>query len=97
MYAYNSSGPLLPLGQGTMTLNAHGVPIVVVCTKADQMDAAGGTTAGIKGNAWEERCDWVQQVLRTVCLACAYRHSQLPTFSCNGAGLDSFGNIGKVK
>ena len=34
------------------------------------MDAAGETTVGLKGNAWEERVDWGLQVLRTVCLAC---------------------------
>ena len=54
------------------------------------MDAAGEATAGIKGNAWEERCDWAQQVLRTVCLACTYRHSQLSTISYNEVALDSF-------
>ncbi|KAL1407301.1 hypothetical protein Q8F55_006722 [Vanrija albida] len=61
-------GPLLPLGQGTLTLNPHGVPIVVVCTRADQMDAV-GDEMGMKGGGWEERTDWIQQVLRTVCLA----------------------------
>lgn len=25
---------------------------------------------GIKGGRWEERTDWVQQVLRTICLSC---------------------------
>lgn len=63
------SGPLLPLGQGTLTLNAAGVPIMVVCTKADLMDSV-GEDVGMKGASWEERTDWIQQVLRTVCLAC---------------------------
>jgi dynein light intermediate chain 1 len=63
------TGPLLPLGQGTLTLNQAGLPIMVVCTKADLMDSA-GDEAGIKGAAWEERTDWVQQVLRTICLSC---------------------------
>lgn len=79
---YSSTGPLLPLGPGTLTLNpwvqrtspdcigslrSAGIPITVVCTKADQMDAA-GEDAGMKGAQWEERTDWVQQALRTVCL-----------------------------
>jgi dynein light intermediate chain 1 len=46
-----------------------GVPIMVVCTKADLMDSA-GDDAGMKGAAWEEKTDWVQQVLRTICLSC---------------------------
>ncbi len=63
------SGPLLPLGPGTLSLNAHGIPVVVVCTKADLMDSV-GDEMGMKGGGWEERTDWVQQVLRTMCLAC---------------------------
>ena len=63
------SGPLLPLGQGTLTLNSAGIPIVVVCTKADLMDSA-AEEIGMKGGGWEERTDWIQQVLRTICLAC---------------------------
>lgn len=59
---------LLPLGQGTLTLNPSGVPIVVVCTRADQMDSV-GDEMGMKGGSWEERTDWIQQVLRTVCLS----------------------------
>ncbi|ORY26475.1 dynein light intermediate chain-domain-containing protein [Naematelia encephala] len=61
-------GPLLPLGQGSLTLNQSGVPIIVVCTKADLMDTA-GDEIGMKGGGWEERTDWVQQVLRTICLS----------------------------
>lgn len=59
---------LLPLGQGTLTLNPAGVPIVVVCTRADQMDSV-GDEMGMKGGSWEERTDWIQQVLRTICLS----------------------------
>ncbi|GFZ44532.1 hypothetical protein JCM24511_02255 [Saitozyma sp. JCM 24511] len=66
--AYGNAGPLLPLGPGTLTLNSAGVPIVVVLTRADLMDSA-GEGLGMKGAAWEERTDWVQQVLRTICLA----------------------------
>ncbi|WVF66512.1 hypothetical protein IAT40_001252 [Kwoniella sp. CBS 6097] len=66
--AYAGVGPLLPLGQGTLTLNSSGIPIVVVCTKADLMDSV-GDEIGMKGGGWEERTDWIQQALRTVCLA----------------------------
>ncbi|WVQ94127.1 hypothetical protein IAU59_001205 [Kwoniella sp. CBS 9459] len=66
--AFAGVGPLLPLGQGSLTLNSAGIPIVVVCTKADLMDS-GGDEIGMKGGGWEERTDWIQQVLRTVCLA----------------------------
>ncbi|ORX35111.1 dynein light intermediate chain-domain-containing protein [Kockovaella imperatae] len=62
------SGPLLPLGPGTLILNSHGVPIIVVCTKADLMDNV-AEEMGMKGAGWEERTDWIQQVLRTICLA----------------------------
>ncbi|WVR03075.1 hypothetical protein IAU60_000064 [Kwoniella sp. DSM 27419] len=66
--AYAGVGPLLPLGQGTLTMNHAGVPIVVVCTRADLIDAA-GEELGMKGGAWEEVTDWIQQVLRTICLS----------------------------
>ncbi|EJT50405.1 hypothetical protein A1Q1_00337 [Trichosporon asahii var. asahii CBS 2479] len=59
---------LLPLGPGTLTLNPAGVPIIVVCTRADQMDSV-GDEMGMKGGSWEERTDWIQQVLRTICLS----------------------------
>jgi len=59
---------VLPLGPGTLTLNPHGVPIVVVCTRADLMDHV-GDEMGMKGGGWEERTDWIQQVIRTVCLS----------------------------
>lgn len=63
--AYNT---LLPLGPGTLTRNTAGVPIIVVCTRADLMDAV-GDEMGMKGGGWEERTDWIQQILRTVCLS----------------------------
>ncbi|ODN99291.1 hypothetical protein I350_07456 [Cryptococcus amylolentus CBS 6273] len=65
---YAGVGPLLPLGSGTLTLNASGIPIVVVCTKADLMDNA-AEDVGVKGGGWEEKTDRAQQALRTVCLA----------------------------
>lgn len=36
------------------------------------MDAA-GDELGLRGGAWEERTDWIQQVLRTLCLSCVSR------------------------
>lgn len=72
---YNG-GPLLPLGPGSLTLNHAGIPIVVVCSRADLMDVT-GEEAGMKGQ-WEERTDWIQQVLRTVCLACECDHTSRP-------------------
>ncbi|ELU45645.1 dynein 1 light intermediate chain [Rhizoctonia solani AG-1 IA] len=61
---------LLPLGPGTMTSNSAGLPIVVVCTKADQIDGTEdsvglGMVKG-KGGEWEERTDGIMQVLRTI-------------------------------
>lgn len=67
---------LLPLGPGTLTSNTAGLPIVVVCTKADQIDGTEDTVGlGMvkgKGGEWEERTDGIMQVLRTICLKCAY-------------------------
>ena len=63
-----SGGPLLPLGAGSLTLNSIGIPIIIVCSRADQMDKA-GEEVGMKGQ-WEEKTDWIQQVLRTISLAC---------------------------
>lgn len=75
-----SSTTLLPLGPGTLTHNAAGVPIIVVCSKADQIDESndvvGAGTAGMggmvkgKGDDWEERTDGIMQVLRAICLKC---------------------------
>ncbi|RDB20102.1 Cytoplasmic dynein 1 light intermediate chain 1 [Hypsizygus marmoreus] len=71
------SGTLLPLGPGTFTHNSAGIPIIVVCTKADLIDdgndmAAGASGMGSmvkgKGEEWEERTDGVMQILRTICL-----------------------------
>ncbi|CAE6479493.1 unnamed protein product [Rhizoctonia solani] len=63
---------LLPLGPGTMTSNLAGLPIVVVCTKADQIDGTEDTVGlGMvkgKGGEWEERTDGIMQVLRTISL-----------------------------
>ncbi|WWC57570.1 uncharacterized protein I303_100102 [Kwoniella dejecticola CBS 10117] len=66
--SYAGAGALLPLAPGTLTLNSHGIPITVVCTKADLIDSV-GEEVGMKGGGWEERTDWIQQVLRTICLA----------------------------
>ncbi|EIN10994.1 DLIC-domain-containing protein [Punctularia strigosozonata HHB-11173 SS5] len=76
--AATHSDTLLPLGQGTLTHNASGVPVIVVCTKADLIDenndlvgvgasGMGGMVKG-KGGEWEERTDSVMQILRTICL-----------------------------
>ncbi|KAJ3796735.1 dynein light intermediate chain-domain-containing protein [Lentinula aff. detonsa] len=71
-----SSNTVLPLGPGTLTHNAAGVPIIVVCTKADLIDEreegastglGGGMVKG-KGGEWEERTDGIMQILRTICL-----------------------------
>ncbi|KAJ3776680.1 dynein light intermediate chain-domain-containing protein [Lentinula raphanica] len=71
-----SSNTVLPLGPGTLTHNAAGVPIIVVCTKADLIDdreegastgLGGGMVKG-KGGEWEERTDGIMQILRTICL-----------------------------
>ncbi|KAI6166245.1 dynein light intermediate chain-domain-containing protein [Pisolithus thermaeus] len=73
-----TSSTVLPLGPGTFTHNSAGVPIVVVCTKADLIDEGsnliGPGTSGMggmvkgKGGEWEERTDSIMQVLRTICL-----------------------------
>ncbi|KAK2466008.1 hypothetical protein APHAL10511_001649 [Amanita phalloides] len=71
------SNTLLPLGSGTLTHNSAGVPIIVVCSKADLIDEGHDIAAGAsgmggmvkgKGGAWEERTDGIIQVLRTICL-----------------------------
>jgi dynein light intermediate chain 1 len=72
----------LPLPPGILTNNSAGVPIMVVCTKADLIDentdiagAGAGGMGGMvksKGGEWEERTDGVMQVLRTVCLKCMW-------------------------
>jgi dynein light intermediate chain 1 len=65
---------LLPLAPGILTHNTSGIPIIVVCTKADLIDdssdAAGGGMVKGKSDEWEERTDGIMQVLRTVCLKC---------------------------
>ena len=72
---------VLPLSQGTLTHNSAGVPIIVVCTKADLIDddhdlvagasGMGGMVKG-KGGEWEERTDGIMQILRTICLKCGF-------------------------
>lgn len=79
---------ILPLAQGILTHNTAGVPIIVACTKADQIDEGndimGAGTSGMggmvkgKGGEWEERTDGVMQVLRTICLKC----KSVPWISC---------------
>ncbi len=63
---------LLPLGKGILTHNSSGIPIVVVCSKADLIDNDDTGLVGLKGRGgdWEERSDVVMQVLRTICLKC---------------------------
>ncbi|KAG8834064.1 hypothetical protein FRC17_009627 [Serendipita sp. 399] len=81
----------LPLPHGSFTSNIAGVPVIVVCTKADLIDdnsdIAGGTSGmgGMvksKGGEWEERTDGIMQVLRTICLkygAALFYSTQVPT------------------
>ena len=76
------SSTLLPLGPGAFTHNSAGVPIIVACSKADLIDegsdgigaGASGMGGMVKGKSddWEERTDGVMQVLRTICLKCAF-------------------------
>lgn len=73
-----SNDTVLPLGPGTLTHNAAGVPIIVTCTKADLIDenddvGGGGMTGMVKGKTGmqEDRTDEIMQVLRTICLKCA--------------------------
>ncbi len=55
------SGTILPLGPGTLTHNVAGVPIIVVCTKADLIDegndvigaGASGMGGMVKGKGGE--------------------------------------------
>ncbi|KAH9988414.1 dynein light intermediate chain-domain-containing protein [Russula vinacea] len=62
-------GTILPLGPGTFSHNAAGVPIVVVCTKADLIDDNNDLVgAGASGMGVGERTDGIMQILRTVCL-----------------------------
>ena len=71
---------MLPLGPGTLTHNLSGVPIIVVCAKADLIDEGsdlvGAPAPGMgamvkgKGGEWEEQTDGIMQVLRTICLKC---------------------------
>jgi dynein light intermediate chain 1 len=53
-----------PLPEGCLAHN-FGLPIVVVCTKSDRI-----TQLEKERNFKEEQFDYIQQVLRTVCLKC---------------------------
>ncbi|KAI7827258.1 dynein light intermediate chain-domain-containing protein [Kickxella alabastrina] len=53
---------LLPLGKGVLEANL-GIPLIIVCTKSDAMDVM-ERERGFK----EEDFDYIQQVLRAVCL-----------------------------
>ncbi|KAJ2830306.1 hypothetical protein FBU31_002514 [Coemansia sp. 'formosensis'] len=60
--AHGGAGLLLPLGQGVLETN-FGIPLIVVCTKSDTMELM-ERERGFK----EEDFDYIQQVLRAVCL-----------------------------
>lgn len=59
-----------PLSEGCLTHNL-GIPIAVVCTKADTIP-----TLERQRNFKEEQIDYIQQVLRTICLKCKFDFSQ---------------------
>jgi repressor of nif and glnA expression len=72
------------------------VPIVIVITRADQIDAAGDqmlnkgliaskgysgrhiaegeeeTEEDLRAMSWDERVEWIMQMIRTVALRCTY-------------------------
>ncbi|RUS16573.1 dynein light intermediate chain-domain-containing protein [Jimgerdemannia flammicorona] len=54
----------LPLGPGTLTKNL-GIPLVIVCCKSDSLNQLERTQ-----DYKEERFDYIQQTLRTLCLKC---------------------------
>lgn len=58
-----------PLPEGCLSHNL-GVPIVVVCTKADTIQQLER-----QRNFKEEQFDYIQQVLRTICLKCESIHA----------------------
>ncbi|KAJ2745131.1 hypothetical protein GGI20_002393 [Coemansia sp. BCRC 34301] len=60
--AATADGVLLPLGQGVLKTNL-GISLIVVCTKSDTMELI-ERERGFK----EEDFDYIQQVLRAVCL-----------------------------
>lgn len=62
--AANDGEERAPLADGCLTHN-FGVPLVVVCTKADTIGQLEK-----ERNFKEEKFDYVQQVLRTICLKC---------------------------
>jgi dynein light intermediate chain 1 len=59
-------GDVLPLPEGMLAENV-GVPIIVVCTKSDEMN-----TLEREHDFKEEQFDFIHQVLRTICLQCAF-------------------------
>ena len=83
---------LLPLGPGTLTHNTSGIPIIVVCAKADLIDEGnepvggasgmGGMVKG-KGSEWEEQTDHIVQVLRVICLKCGCSIEPISTIECS--------------
>jgi len=75
---------ILPLGPGALTHNNAGLPIIVVCSKADLIDGEADTVAAAagmggmvkgKGGEREERTDGIMQVLRTISLKCMLLHT----------------------
>ena len=76
----SSLSPSLADRSRVFWLDRYGVPITIVCTKADQIDVVaeelgfgGPAGSGGKGatggkGGWEERTDWIGQVLRLVAL-----------------------------
>ncbi|KAI8322097.1 DLIC-domain-containing protein [Martensiomyces pterosporus] len=60
--AAKTANVLLPLGKGVLEANL-GIPLIVVCTKSDAMDLV-ERERGFK----EEDFDYIQQVLRAICL-----------------------------
>ncbi|KAJ1962290.1 hypothetical protein GGI12_002734 [Dipsacomyces acuminosporus] len=60
--AAKTANVLLPLGKGVLEANL-GIPLIVVCTKSDSMDVM-ERERGFK----EEDFDYIQQILRAVCL-----------------------------
>ena len=56
----------LPLAEGALDSESNwGVGIVIVCTKADTINRL-----EVEKNFKEEQFDYVQQVLRVICLKC---------------------------
>jgi hypothetical protein len=71
-----------------------GIPIIIVVTKSDRIDSVGDEMiqkglisgkgiggGGERGWAWDERVDWVQQMLRCVALKCESSGVSLARFA----------------